>query len=225
VHADPPALKPDFSDRADYLADHLHKCFPQLDQRILDLAAPSNPGCERTLLATSKAFRPTLLVFSWAPTFRSMRLWMGRGQPAARTPLEVFLRRQSTAPPTWRSGCLRLMAAFYGELWRNLRLVRRLSSPGPPFNPSTGGAPVGEAVSVFYENSWAKSFAQKAPWSPWRRGRSCWRIDPPIAGRLSVVSLLARRLGWAHPRTTCSLVKERLRLLLPIASIWPQLTW
>ena len=48
-----------------YLADHLHKQFPQLGQRILDLAAVPVLDVERVLLQVITAFRPTLLVFSW----------------------------------------------------------------------------------------------------------------------------------------------------------------
>ncbi|MED5469836.1 MAG: radical SAM protein, partial [Cyanobacteriota bacterium] len=43
-----------------YLADHLHKCFPDLPQRILDLAALPVLDVERVLLATIDQFRPTL---------------------------------------------------------------------------------------------------------------------------------------------------------------------
>ena len=48
-----------------YLADHLHKCFPDLPQRILDLAALPVLDVEGVLLNVVDQFRPTLLVFSW----------------------------------------------------------------------------------------------------------------------------------------------------------------
>ena len=48
-----------------YLADHLHKCFPEMPQRILDLAALPVLDVHRVLDATVDQFQPTLLVFSW----------------------------------------------------------------------------------------------------------------------------------------------------------------
>ena len=47
-----------------YLADHLHKCFPDVPQRILDLAALPVLDVHRVLRITIDQFRPTLLVFS-----------------------------------------------------------------------------------------------------------------------------------------------------------------
>ena len=64
-----------------YLADHLHKCFPSLPQRILDLAALPVLDVERVLQTVVDQFRPTLLVFSWrdiqiyAPVDCSMLDW------------------------------------------------------------------------------------------------------------------------------------------------------
>ena len=45
-----------------YLADHLHKQFPQLPQRILDLAAVPLLDVQRVLRDEVERFRPTLLV-------------------------------------------------------------------------------------------------------------------------------------------------------------------
>ena len=42
-----------------YLADHLHKCFPTLPQKILDLAALPVVDVERILVANIKNFKPT----------------------------------------------------------------------------------------------------------------------------------------------------------------------
>ena len=55
-----------------YLADHLHKCFPEMPQRILDLAALPVLDVHRVLDATVDQFKPTLLVFP-GETSRSMR--------------------------------------------------------------------------------------------------------------------------------------------------------
>ena len=48
-----------------YLADHVHKCFPEIKQSILDLASIPILDVERILIKTVNIFQPTLLVFSW----------------------------------------------------------------------------------------------------------------------------------------------------------------
>ena len=48
-----------------YLADHLHKCFPGVPQRILDLAALPVLDVHRVLRITIDQFRPTLLAVSY----------------------------------------------------------------------------------------------------------------------------------------------------------------
>ena len=75
-----------------YLADHIHKQFPELPQRLLDLAAVPVLDVERVLLATIDAFRPTLLVFSW----RDIQIYApvdGRGGNPLQNSFEVFYAR------------------------------------------------------------------------------------------------------------------------------------
>ena len=72
-----------------YLADHLHKCFPSLPQRILDLAALPVLDVERVLQTVVDQFRPTLLVFSW----RDIQIYApvdGRGGNPLQNSFEVF---------------------------------------------------------------------------------------------------------------------------------------
>lgn len=107
-----------------YLADHIHKCFPGIPQRILDLAAVPLLDVDRVLLATVEAFRPSLLVFSW----RDIQIYApvdGRGGNPLQHSFEVFYARNPLKRLRGALGGLGLMASFYGELWRNLRLVRR----------------------------------------------------------------------------------------------------
>lgn len=107
-----------------YLADHLHKQFPQLPQQILDLAAVPLLDVEQVLLRAVEAFRPTLLVFSW----RDIQIYApvdGRGGNPLQNSFEVFYARNPLRRLRGALGGLGLMASFYGELWRNLRLVRR----------------------------------------------------------------------------------------------------
>jgi len=107
-----------------YLADHLQKQCPQLEQRILDLAALPLLDVERVLLATVEQFRPTLLVFSW----RDIQIYApvdGRGGNPLQNSFEVFYARNPLKRLRGALGGVRLMASHYGELWRNLRLLRR----------------------------------------------------------------------------------------------------
>ena len=72
-----------------YLADHLHKCFPALPQRILDLAAVPLLDVQLVLLEVVDQFRPTLLVFSW----RDIQIYApvdGRGGNPLQNSFEVF---------------------------------------------------------------------------------------------------------------------------------------
>ena len=133
-----------------YLADHLHKQFPQLGQRILDLAAVPVLDVERVLLQVITAFRPTLLVFSW----RDIQIYApvdGRGGNPLQNSFEVFYARNPLRRLRGAFGGLRLMASFYGELWRNLALVRRGLRRARRFEPQATAVLGGGAVSVFYE--------------------------------------------------------------------------
>ncbi len=133
-----------------YLADHLHKRFPGLPQRILDLAALPQLDGERVLLATVAAFRPTLLVFSW----RDIQIYApvdGRGGNPLQHSFEVFYARNPLRRLRGALGGLRLMRSHYGELRRNLRLVRRGLRQARRFEPAARAVLGGGAVSVFYE--------------------------------------------------------------------------
>ena len=48
-----------------YLADHIHKCFPGIQQLIVDLASVPILDIERILINNIKNFEPTLIAFSW----------------------------------------------------------------------------------------------------------------------------------------------------------------
>ena len=133
-----------------YLADHLNKQFPGLAQRILDLAAVPALDVERVLLASVEAFRPTLLVFSW----RDIQIYApvdGRGGNPLQNSFEVFYARNPLKRLRGALGGLQLMTTHYGELWRNLRLLRRGLRRARRFNPQARAVLGGGAVSVFYE--------------------------------------------------------------------------
>ncbi len=131
-----------------YLADHLHKQFPDLPQQILDLAAVPLLDVEAVLLERIEAFRPSVLVFSW----RDIQIYApvdGRGGNPLQNSFEVFYARNPLRRLRGAVGGLRLMASFYGELWRNLRLVRRGLRRARRFVPTARAVLGGGAVSVF----------------------------------------------------------------------------
>ena len=133
-----------------YLADHLHKCFPRLPQRILDLAAVPLLDVQRALEEAVLSFRPSLLVFSW----RDIQIYApvdGRGGNPLQNSCEVFYARNPLRRLRGALGGLRLMGAYYGELRRNLALVRRGLRLARRQVPGARAVVGGGAVSVFYE--------------------------------------------------------------------------
>ena len=133
-----------------YLADHLHKCFPEMPQRILDLAALPVLDVHRVLDATVDQFQPTLLVFSW----RDIQIYApvdGRGGNPLQNSFEVFYARNPLKRLHGALGGLQLMSSHYGELHRNQRLVRQGLKRARRHQPAARAVLGGGAVSVFYE--------------------------------------------------------------------------
>ncbi len=206
-----------------YLADHLHKRFPGLPQRLLDLAALPILDVERVLLGTIEAFRPTLLVFSW----RDIQIYApvdGRGGNPLQNSFEVFYAANPLRRLRGALGGLRLMAAFYGELWRNLRLVRRGLRRARRFHPDARVVMGGGAVSVFYE--------QLGRSLPGGTVVSVGEGEPLLEKLIRGVSLAGERCFVVGEPPRPGLIHEQPEGLIKtacdyayIASIWPQLEW
>ncbi len=206
-----------------YLADHLHKRFPGLPQRILDLAALPLLDVERVLLRTIEAFRPTLLVFSW----RDIQIYApvdGRGGNPLQNSFEVFYASNPLHRLRGALGGLRLMGAFYGELWRNLRLVRRGLRRARRFHPAARVVIGGGAVSVFYEQL-GKSL-------PVGTVVSVGEGEPLLEKLISGRSLASERCYVVGEPPREGLIHEQPEGVIKtacdysyIASIWPQLDW
>ena len=206
-----------------YLADHLHKQFPSLAQQILDLAAVPVLDVERVLDAAVRAFQPSLLVFSW----RDIQIYApvdGRGGNPLQNSFEVFYARNPFKRLRGALGGLQLMASFYGELWRNLRLVRRGLKRAQQFCPQATAVLGGGAVSVFYEQlgrslpkGTVVSVGEGEPLL-----EKLIRGDSLASERCFVVGE-APRPGLIHEqpsgmeKTACDYAY--------IESIWPQLNW
>jgi radical SAM superfamily enzyme YgiQ (UPF0313 family) len=206
-----------------YLADHLHKRFPELPQRILDLAALPVLDVERVLLASIDAFRPTLLVFSW----RDIQIYApvdGRGGNPLQNSFEVFYARNPLRRLRGALGGVRLMAAFYGELWRNLRLVRRGLRRARRYHPAARVVLGGGAVSVFYEQ-----LGRSLP-----RGTvvSVGEGEPLLEKLIRGESLAGERCFVVGEPPRPGLIHEQPAGLIKTAcdyayieSVWPQLDW
>ncbi|MCT0229249.1 B12-binding domain-containing radical SAM protein [Synechococcus sp. CS-1324] len=206
-----------------YLADHLHKAFPDLPQRILDLAASPLLDVERVLLEEVEAFRPTLLVFSW----RDIQIYApvdGRGGNPLQNSFEVFYAANPLRRLRGALGGLRLMAAFYGELGRNLRLVRRALRQAHRFQARARVVIGGGAVSVFYEQLGRRLPAGTVV----SVGEGEQLLEKLIRGE----DLAAERCFVVGEPPRPGLVHEQPSNLFKtacnydyIASIWPQLDW
>jgi len=206
-----------------YLADHLHKQFPGLPQRILDLAALPLLDVERVLLATVEAFRPTLLVFSW----RDIQIYApvdGRGGNPLQHSFEAFYARNPLRRLRGALGGLGLMRTHYGELWRNLRLVRRGLRRARRFQPEARAVLGGGAVSVFYE--------QLGRGLPQGTVVSVGEGEVLLEKLLRGDSLAGERCYLAGEQPRAGLIHEQPAPIEKTAcdygyieSIWPQLSW
>jgi radical SAM superfamily enzyme YgiQ (UPF0313 family) len=133
-----------------YLADHLHKCFPNLEQRIFDLGAVPPLDYRKALDACIDEFQPSLLVFSW----RDIQIYApvgGRGGNPLQNAFEVFYARNPLVKLRGALGGLRVTTAYYSELWRNLGLIKRGLKRARRYCPQVRAVVGGGAVSVFYE--------------------------------------------------------------------------
>ncbi len=133
-----------------YLADHLHKLFPEVRQRIFDLGAVPPLDFTSALDRAIDEFQPDLLVFSW----RDIQIYApvgGRGGNPLQNAFELYYAKNPLVKLRGALGGARLAAAYYGELWRNLNLIKRGLKRAKQYQPHARVVVGGGAVSVFYE--------------------------------------------------------------------------
>jgi radical SAM superfamily enzyme YgiQ (UPF0313 family) len=133
-----------------YLADHVHKLFPQLEQQIFDLGTVPPLDYGKALDRCIDEFQPTLLVFSW----RDIQIYApvgGRGGNPLQYTFEFFYAANPLTKIRGAFGLLGIAQGYYGELWRNLGLIRRGFQRARRYQPDAQLVLGGGAVSVFYE--------------------------------------------------------------------------
>ncbi len=133
-----------------YLADHVHKQFPGVEQRIFDLGTVPPLDFRTALDRCIDQFQPTLLVFSW----RDIQIYApvgGRGGNPLQNAFEFYYGSNLWVRLKGALGGLKVTTAYYTELWRNLGLIRRGLKRARRYCPQVRAVVGGGAVSVFYE--------------------------------------------------------------------------
>ena len=133
-----------------YLADHIHKKFPEIEQEFLDLAIIPPEKVTKLLLRKIDQLRPHLLIFSW----RDIQIYAtfdGRSGNPLQNSFEVFYSKNIFKKIRGAWGGLQLITSHYGEIHRNTSLLKVGLKRSRKYNPDTKVVLGGGAVSVFYE--------------------------------------------------------------------------
>ena len=133
-----------------YLADHLSKVFPDLEQRIFDLGAVPPLDFGSALDRCIDDFQPSLLVFSW----RDIQIYApvgGRGGNPLQNAFEFNYARNPLVKMRGALGGLRMVTTYINELWQNTGLIKRGFKRAKRYCPGVDLVVGGGAVSVFYE--------------------------------------------------------------------------
>lgn len=133
-----------------YLADHIHKCFPEIDQQFIDLAIVPLNNVSKYLKRKIDQFRPHIIVYSW----RDIQIYApvdGRSGNPLQNSFEVFYSNNIFKKIRGAWGGLKLITSHYEEINRNTSLVKMGLNRAQKYNKSVKVILGGGAVSVFYE--------------------------------------------------------------------------
>ncbi len=133
-----------------YLADHIHKCFPEIDQQFIDLAIVPLNKVSKYLKRKIDQFRPHIIVYSW----RDIQIYApvdGRSGNPLQNSFEVFYSNNIFKKIRGAWGGLKLITSHYEEINRNTSLVKMGLNRAQQYNKSVKVILGGGAVSVFYE--------------------------------------------------------------------------
>ena len=141
---------PIFPIGAVYLADFVHKQFHDVEQRIFDLGTVPPLDFKPALDREVDEFQPDLLVFSW----RDIQIYApvgGRGGNPLQHAFEFYYAKNPLIKARGALGGLRVTSAYYTELWRNEKLIKRGLKRARRYHSNARAVVGGGAVSVFYE--------------------------------------------------------------------------
>ncbi len=133
-----------------YLADHIHKRFPEIEQQFIDLAIVPLNKVSKYLKRKIDQFRPHLIVYSW----RDIQIYApvdGRSGNPLQNSFEVFYSNNILKKIRGAWGGLKLITSHYEEINRNTSLVKMGLNRAQKYNKSVKVILGGGAVSVFYE--------------------------------------------------------------------------
>ena len=133
-----------------YIADHIHKVFPHIEQEIFDLGTVPPLDFNKALLECIDRFQPTILVYSW----RDIQIYApvgGRGGNPLQNAFEFYYAKNPLVKLRGAFGGFKVASAYYGELWRNTGLIKKGLQRARKYNPQARVMVGGGAVSVFYE--------------------------------------------------------------------------
>ena len=133
-----------------YLADHIHKCFPEIEQQFIDLAIVPLNKVSKYLKRKIDQFRPHIIVYSW----RDIQIYApvdGRSGNPLQNSFEVFYSNNFFKKIRGAWGGLKLITSHYEEINRNTSLVKMGLNRAQKYNKSVKVILGGGAVSVFYE--------------------------------------------------------------------------
>ena len=133
-----------------YLADHIHKRFPLIEQQFIDLAIVPSSNISKYLRRKIDQFRPHLIIFSW----RDIQIYApvdGRSGNPLQNSFEVFYSNNIFKKIRGAWGGLKLITSHYEEINRNTYLVKMGLNRAQKYNKSVKVILGGGAVSVFYE--------------------------------------------------------------------------
>ena len=133
-----------------YLADHIHKKFPIIEQQFIDLAIVPSNKISKYLKRKIDQFRPHLIIFSW----RDIQIYApvdGRSGNPLQNSFEVFYSNNIFKKIRGAWGGLKLITSHYEEINRNTSLVKMGLDRAKKYNKSVKVILGGGAVSVFYE--------------------------------------------------------------------------
>ncbi len=133
-----------------YLADHINKCFPEIEQQFIDLAIVPLNNVSKYLKRKIDQFRPHLIIYSW----RDIQIYApvdGRSGNPLQNSFEVFYSNNIFKKIRGAWGGLKLITSHYEEINRNTSLVKMGLKRAQKYNKSVKVILGGGAVSVFYE--------------------------------------------------------------------------